>query len=76
MLIIEGESENLNYKRIELDKFFFRDVKISTEEFNNVVEYLEFFTIEFKQNVLLNIDTTPEALVMFILGYQRVENRK
>ncbi len=73
MLIIEGESENLNYKRIELDKFFSRDIKISIEEFNNVVEYLEFFTIQFKQNVLLNIDTTPEALVMFILGYKRFE---
>lgn len=72
MLIIEGESENLNYKRIDLDRFFDNDVKISTEEFNNIIKYLKSFCIDFNQNVLLNIDTTPEALVMLIVGYQKI----
>jgi hypothetical protein len=74
MLIIEGESENLNYKRVDLDRFFENDIKISTEEFNSAIKYLKSFCIDFNQNVLLTLDTTPEALVMFIVGYQRVKN--
>jgi hypothetical protein len=61
------KTQNLPIRRIFLDQYFNSDVIIHFDEFRFVYRFLKRFEINYEEDVLLMLESSPDALItMFI----------
>lgn len=66
------KNENLTFRKIYLDKYFDIEYEMGSKEFKNAYIYLTNYGIDFDEDVLLQIETTPDALIVLLIEYNRL----
>lgn len=67
-----NKNENLTFRKIYLDKYFDNDYEMGSKEFKNAYKYLTNYGVDFDEDVLLQIETTPDAMIALLVEYQRL----
>ena len=67
--------QNQNLRRIILDDYFPSEVEMCSQEFRLALRFLRFLELNFDENVLLNIDSTPDAIVVLLIEFMRFYNQ-
>lgn len=67
---------NQTFRKIYLDNHFDDDYEIGSKEFKNAYQYLTNYGVDFDVDVLLHIETTPDALIVLLVEYNRLLIRK
>lgn len=70
------KNENITFRKIYLDKHFDGDYEMGSIEFNNAYKYLSNYGVDFDEDVLLQIETTPDAMIVLLIEYQRLLTSK
>lgn len=69
MRIDNGFSEKIVINRVFLDKFYSGDFQISGDDFKIVYTFLNSFNINYEDDVILEIQTSGEALIAAMLEF-------
>ena len=69
MRIDNGFSQKITINRIFLDQYYSSDFQISSEEFKIVYSFLNSFKINYEDDVLLEIQTSGDALIAAMLEF-------
>lgn len=69
MRINNGYSEKILINRVLLDKYYSNDFQISSEEFKIVYSFLNSFNINYDDDVILEIQTSGDALIAAMLEF-------
>lgn len=70
------KNENLTFRKIYLDKYFDIEYEMGSKEFKNAYIYLTNYGIDFDEDVLLQIETTPDAMIALLVEYNHLLNSK
>ena len=70
------KNENLTFRKIYLDDHFDGDYEMGSDEFKNAYKYLSNYGVDFDEDVLLQIETTPDAMIALLVEYHRLLIRK
>lgn len=70
------KNENITFRKIYLDHHFDGDYEMGSDEFKNAYKYLSNFGVDFDEDVLLQIETTPDAMIALLVEYHRLLIRK
>jgi hypothetical protein len=69
MRIDNGFSEKITINRVFLDQYYSTDFEISSEDFKIVYSFLNSFKINYEDDVLLEIQTSGDALIAAMLEF-------
>lgn len=69
MRIDNGFSQKITINRVFLDQYYSSDFQISSEEFKIVYSFLNSFKINYEDDVLLEIQTSGDALIAAMLEF-------
>jgi hypothetical protein len=67
---------NQTFRKLNLDNEINDDIEISSSEFKNAYKFLNNYGFNFDEDVLLQIETTPDAMIVLLVEYQRVLTSK
>ena len=67
---------NQTFRKLYLDDQFEGHYEMGSTEFKNAYKYLSHFGINFDEDVLLQVETTPDALIALLVDYQRLLESK
>lgn len=70
------KNENLTFRKIYLDKYFDIEYEMGSKEFKNAYIYLTNYGIDFDEDVLLQIETTPDAMIALLVQYHHLLKSK
>lgn len=70
------KNENITFRKIYLDDHFDADYEINSDEFKNAYKYLCNYGVDFDEDVLLQIETTPDAMIALLVEYHRLLKSK
>jgi hypothetical protein len=70
------KNENLTFRKIYLDKYFDIEYEMGSKEFKNAYKYLTNYGIDFDEDVLLQIETTPDAMIALLVEYHSLLKSK
>lgn len=70
------KNENITFRKIYLDDHFDGDYEMGSTEFKNAYKYLSTYGVDFDEDVLLQIETTPDAMIALLVEYHRLLIRK
>jgi len=71
-----NKNENLTFRKIYLDHHFDGDYEMGSVEFKIAYNYISNYGVDFDEDVLLQIETTPDAMIALLVEYQRLLIRK
>lgn len=63
---------NQKFRKIYLDDQFDDYYHMNSIEFKNAYKILSFYGINFDEDVLLQIETTPDAMIALLIEYRRL----
>lgn len=69
MRIDNGFSKKITINRVYLDQYYTSGFQISSEEFKIVYVFLNSFNINYEDDVLLEIQTSGDALIAAMLEF-------
>lgn len=69
MRIDNGFSKKIIINRVYLDQYYSSDFQIGSEDFKIVYSFLNSFQINYENNVLLEIQTSGDALIAAMLEF-------
>jgi len=69
MRIDNGFSKKIIINRVFLDQYYSTDFQISSEDFKIVYSFLNSFKINYEDDVLLEIQTSGDALIAAMLEF-------
>jgi hypothetical protein len=69
MRIDNGFSKKITINRVFLDQYYSSDFQISSEEFKIVYSFLNSFNINYEDDVILEIQTSSDALIAAMLEF-------
>jgi len=69
MRIDNSFSEKIIINRVFLDRYYSSDFQISSEEFKIVYGFLNSFNINYEDDVILEIQTSGDALIAAMLEF-------
>jgi len=67
---------NHTFRKLYLDNEIDGDIELSSTEFKNAYMFLTNYGFNFDEDVLLQIETTPDAMIVLLVEYQRVLTSK
>ncbi len=67
---------NQTFRKLYLDDEINGDIELSSNEFKNAYKFLTNYGFNFDEDVLLQIETTPDAMIVLLVEYQRVLTSK
>ena len=67
-----NKNENLTFRKIYLDNHFDDDYEMGSIEFKNAYKYLSNYGVDFDEDVLLQIEATPDAMIALLVEYHRL----
>lgn len=70
------KNENITFRKIYIDDHFDGDYEMDSNEFKNAYKYLSTYGLDFDEDVLLQIETTPDAMIALLVEYHRLLIRK
>jgi hypothetical protein len=70
------KNKNQTFRKIYLDDQFDDYYHMNSIEFKNAYKILSLYGINFDEDVLLQIETTPDAMISLLVEYQRLLIRK
>jgi len=69
MRIDNGFSKKITINRVYLDQYYTSEFQISSEEFKIVYGFLNSFNINYEDDVILEIQTSGDALIAAMLEF-------
>jgi len=69
MRIDNGFSKKITINRVFLDEYYSTDFQISGDEFKIVYSFLNSFNINYEEDVILEIQTSGDALIAAMLEF-------
>ncbi len=63
---------NHTFRKIYLDDEIDCEIEMASTEFKNAYMFLNNFGFNFDEDVLLQIETTPDAMIILLIEYQRL----
>lgn len=63
---------NQTFRKINLDEQFDDYFNMNSIEFKNAYKILSFYGVNFDEDVLLQIETTPDTMIALLVEYQRL----
>lgn len=69
MRIDNGFSQKITINRVFLDEYYSTDFQISGDEFKIVYSFLNSFNISYEDDVILEIQTSGDALIAAMLEF-------
>ena len=69
MRIDNGFSQKITINRVFLDEYYSTDFQISGDEFKIVYSFLNSFNINYEDGVILEIQTSGDALIAAMLEF-------
>lgn len=69
MRIDNGFSKKITINRVFLDEYYSTDFQISGDEFKLVYSFLNSFNINYEDDVILEIQTSGDALIAAMLEF-------
>lgn len=69
MRIDNGFSQKITINRVLLDEYYSTDFQISGDEFKIVYSFLNSFNISYEDDVILEIQTSGDALIAAMLEF-------
>lgn len=69
MRIDNGFSKKIIINRVFLDQYYSSDFQISSEEFKIVYSFLNSFNINYEDDVILEIQTSGDAMIAAMLEF-------
>ena len=69
MRIDNGFSQKITINRVFLDEYYSTDFQISGDEFKIVYSFLNSFNINYEDDVILEIQTSGDALIAAMLEF-------
>jgi len=69
MRIDNGFSKKIIINKVFLDQYYSSDIQINSEEFKIVYSFLNSFKINYEDDVLLEIQTSGDALIAAMLEF-------
>jgi|Laugresbdmm110sn_1035088.scaffolds.fasta_scaffold321774_1 hypothetical protein len=67
---------NHTFRKLYLDNEIDGDIELSSTEFKNAYKFLTNYGFNFDEDVLLQIETTPDAMIVLLVEYQRALTSK
>jgi hypothetical protein len=67
---------NQTFRKLYLDDEIDGDIELSSTEFKNAYKFLSNYGFNFDEDVLLQIETTPDAMIVLLIEYQRLLTTK
>lgn len=67
---------NQTFRKLYLDNEIDGDIELSSTEFKNAYKFLNNYGFNFDEDVLLQIETTPDAMIVLLIEYQRLLTNK
>ena len=67
---------NHTFRKLYLDNEIDGDIELSSTEFKNAYRFLTNYGFNFDEDVLLQIETTPDAMIVLLVEYQRALTSK
>ena len=67
---------NQTFRKLYLDDEIDSDIELSSTEFKNAFKFLSNYGFNFDEDVLLQIETTPDAMIVLLIEYQRLLTNK
>jgi hypothetical protein len=67
---------NQTFRKLYLDDEVDGEIELSSTEFKNAYKFLTNYGFNFDEDVLLQIETTPDAMIVLLVEYQRVLTSK
>ena len=67
---------NQTFRKLYLDDEIDNDIEIASTEFKNAYKFLCNYGFNFDEDVLLQIETTPDAMIVLLIEYQRLLTNK
>jgi hypothetical protein len=67
---------NQTFRKLYLDDEIDGDIELSSTEFKNAFKFLSNYGFNFDEDVLLQIETTPDAMIVLLIEYQRLLTSK
>lgn len=64
------------FRKIYLDNEINGDIEMCTVEFKNAYKFLTNYGFNFDEDVLLQIETTPDAMIVLLIEYHRLLTNK
>ena len=66
------KNTNQTFRRINLDEQFDDYFNMNSIEFKIAYKYLNTYGVDFDEDVLLQIETTPDAMIAMLVEYHRL----
>lgn len=66
------KNTNQTFRKINLDEQFDDYFNMNSIEFKNAYKYLNTYGVDFDEDVLLQIETTPDAMIAMLVEYHRL----
>ena len=63
---------NQTFRKLYLDVEIDNDIEMASTEFKNAYKFLSNYGFNFDEDVLLQIETTPDAMIVLLIEYQRL----
>lgn len=67
---------NQTFRKLYLDDEVDGEIELSSTEFKNAYKFLTNYGFNFDEDVLLQIETTPDAMIVLLVEFQRVLTSK
>lgn len=63
---MSNKNKNLRFRKIYLDNYFDNHYEMGSNEFKNAYKFLSNYGFNFDEDVLLQIETTPDAMIVLL----------
>ena len=70
------KNPNQTFRKLYLDDEIDNDIEMASSEFKNAYKFLSNYGFNFDEDVLLQIETTPDAMIVLLIEYQRLLTTK
>ncbi len=67
---------NQTFRKLYLDDEVDGEIELSSTEFKNAYKFLSNYGFNFDEDVLLQIETTPDAMIILLIQFQRLLTSK
>ncbi len=67
---------NQTFRKLYLDDEVDGEIELSSTEFKNAYKFLSNYGFNFDEDVLLQIETSPDAMIVLLIEYQRLLTNK
>ncbi len=67
---------NQTFRKLYLDDEVDGEIELSSTEFKNAYKFLSNYGFNFDDDVLLQIETTPDAMIILLIQFQRLLTSK